>query len=190
MANFGKKIPTKIILRKSAWFKGRAMSVEAMDEEELAVCKKWAALANIALPCKGDRYVIKTNRQMFYDDKFRTPIGVLREGSITGEVTDYSYYVSTTTDAWDPPSGICIEYQLPDAMGISRTVFVQITCNADAYVELYQTSDKLTGIWDEDKRPDELPYLSRWRQLKRPRLLMSRANAFIGMNLSIVLLDP
>ena len=118
---------------------------------------------------------MKTDRRTYYNDKFLTPIGILRAGDITGEVVGYSFWETTSDDMWYPPSGIYIEYQDVDVLGKQRTIFVQITCNAEAYVELYQTSDPLSGVWDEDKCPDKLLCLEERELTKASRSKMNQA---------------
>ena len=133
-----------------------SLGADQLDDDDLALCKKWAALANIPLPCKGNQYMMKTDRHMYYNDKFLRPVGTLKAGDITGEVAGYSFWESTSTDVWSRPSGIYIEYQDVDEEGNQCTIFVQITCNTEAYVELYQTSDPLGGVWSEDKCPEKI----------------------------------
>ena len=120
---------------------GTVFDWDRLDESELKVCKKWAALANIQLPSTGDQFVAKTHLPLYLDDKFLTSAAVLPKDSMTGPITGYSYYEDTRSDMWDPPSGLCIEYDL-DMMGETRTVFAKLTRNSEVFAEIYHAAEK------------------------------------------------
>ena len=125
-----------------------------LDEAERIVCKKWASIANISLPCKGEKFVAKSNLPLFLTDQFRTPVAVLPTRTTSGPITGYGYYQDFNADAWDPPSGLWVEFE-QEHNGATRTVFMQITRNHEVNVESH-TAAMNKGVWGEDAGPTEL----------------------------------
>ena len=110
-----------------------------LDESERTVCKKFAALANIQLPRVGEKFMAKTDLPLFLDDLFRASVSVLPKGTKTGPITGHGYYEDVSGDAWDPPSGLWVEYE-EDIGGATQTVFMKITRNQEHLAEICHTA--------------------------------------------------
>ena len=125
---------------------------DELDEKERHLCDKLAAFANIQVPRVGDQFTAKQDTLLFNSDMFRTAIATLPAGTTSGPIQGHGFYEDVSGDAWDPPSGIWVEF-LAEVQGREMTVFMKITCNDAQLVKPCNQAGTRQGIWDEEEPP-------------------------------------